>query len=355
MKKKKSAPQPTPGNKTEVIELYRKAMLSGVPLDVVHQKVVSASEKATIVAEVQRQEQETLVKEFHQQIPRSTRVASKVLPPVFIVLGLFLVGSAIVPIASYFLFTMPDIKSSLIAPVPEAQVLDAMPKVVTQVQATNTSPSSTSTFQAQSQTDESNVLGSADPSTTASSDPNSGPADAPVISPTIDNTELDYTNLSNWFPNLALPAANDTQQMSEYRIDIPDVDIQNAVVNVGGSNLDKSLIQYPGTGSPGQAGTPVIFGHSVLRQFYNPSEKNPRRYLSIFSKIMTLKKGALIYITQDNVRYTYAVRDRTVVEPDATYILDQDYSQKTLKVVTCVPEGTVLQRGVVTADLIKTE
>ncbi|CAN5273033.1 hypothetical protein BH10PAT2_BH10PAT2_0050 [soil metagenome] len=347
MKKKKSASQPVRTNKTEVIELYRKAMLSGVPLDLVHQKVITASEKAAIVADVQRQEQELLVNEFHQQIPRSTRIASKVLPPIFIVLGLFLVGSAVIPIASYFIFTMPDLKSGLIAPVPEAQVLDAMPKVVTQVKADNSYPSPVTGV----------LPKQTDPFTTqiAAANSNDTPADAPVISPTIDNTELDYTNLSNWFPNLALPTTNDTQQITEYRLDVPDVDIQNAVVNVGGSNLDKSLIQYPGTGNPGQAGTPVIFGHSVLRQFYNPSEKNPRRYLSIFSKIMTLKKGALIYVTQDNVRYTYSVRDRTVVQPEDTYILDQDYSQKTLKIVTCVPEGTFLQRGVITADLIKTE
>ncbi len=341
MKQKKRVSQPVSTNKNEVIEVYRKAMLSGVPLEVVHQKVVSASEKAAIVADVQRQEQETLVKEFHQQIPRSTRVASKVLPPIFIILGLFLVGSAVIPIASYFIYTLPQVRSGLIAPVPQAQVLDAMPKVVTKVQADST-PS---------------ILPGGP--TVASSNPSpqgsDTPADAPVISPTIDNTELDYTNLSNWFPNLALPTANDTQQISEYRLDIPDVDITNAVVNYGGSNLDKSLIQYPGTAGPGQKGTPVIFGHSVLRQFYNPSEKNPRRYLSIFSKIMTLKKGALIYITQDNVRYTYAVRDRTVVQPEDTYILDQDYTQTTLKIVTCVPEGTFLQRGVITADLIKSE
>ncbi len=210
-----------------------------------------------------------------------------------------------------------------------------MPKVVTQVQATTQGSSQPSTS----------------PEDSASPDGSAGPA----FAPTIDNTELDYTNLSNWFPNLALPNTNDTQQITEYRLDIPDVDIVNAVVKVGGSNLDKSLIQYPGTADPGQPGSPVIFGHSVLRQFYNPSEKNPRRYLSIFSKIMTLKTGAYIYITQDNIRYTYQVRSREVVQPEDTFILDQDYSQKVLKIVTCVPEGTFLQRGVITANLMKTE
>jgi|GEM_PF-224921 len=320
--------------KNEVIDLYRQAIKSGVPLELVHRKILTASEKAHIAAELEEEEQKHLVKEYKKKVPLATRITSKVLPPVLIILGLFLVGSAVVPIASYFVLTIPALQANLIAPVPDSQVLEVMPKVVSQVQAT---ADSTGT-----------VLG-ATPNDLAT------PSDSPQIYPTIDNTELDFTNLSNWFPNLQLPNTNATQQITEYRLDIPDLNVVNAVVKIGGSNLDKSLIQYPGTADPGQSGAPVIFGHSVLRQFYNPSEKNPKRYLSIFSKIMTLKNGDLIYLTQDNVRYTYQVRNREVVQPEDTFILDQDYSQKVLKIVTCVPEGTFLQRGVITAQLLKTE
>ncbi len=336
LKKRSPAARKPVTNKNEVIQLYRQAILSGVPLDVIHQKVLTASEKAQITAQIEKEERQKLVKAYRKTTPLATRVTSRILPPVFIILGLILVGSAVLPIASYFLFTIPDLKAHLIAPVPEAQVLDVMPKVVTQVQATT-------------------KLAANSPSVAPTDSAQPDASDAPVISPTIDNTELDYTNLSNWFPNLELPSANNPQESHEYRLDIPSVDVVNALVRVGGSNLDKSLIQYPGTADPGQPGSPVIFGHSVLRQFYNPSEKNPRRYLSIFSKIMTLKNGDFIYVTQDNVRYTYQVRGREVVQPEDTFILDQDYSQKVLKIVTCVPEGTFLQRGVITANLIKSE
>lgn len=317
--------------KEEIIQLYRQAVSSGLPLDIVHEKVATAAEKSAIAERMEAARRQQLLTELKQQTPWSVRLAAGILPPVFIVLGIFLAGSALVPIASSFLTTSPSLKNAArLLPGGASQSLEVMPQVVSQVQADGSSPDS-----------------QPEPSPTS--------AEELVMAPTIDNTQLDYTNLSNWFPSLQLPSTSNTQQMSEYRIDIPDVDIQNAVVKVGGSNLDKSLIQYPGTANPGNPGTPVIFGHSVLRQFYNPSEKNPRRYSSIFSKIMTLGKGQLIYITQDNVRYTYRVRDKTVVQPEDTYILDQDYAQKSLKIVTCVPEGTVLQRGVVTADLVKTE
>ncbi len=330
--------------KKEVIRLYQHALVTGLPLSVIHQKVVSASEKATITERMAKQQQKQLLHEFRQQTPLTTRVLSRTLPPLFLVLGIVLFGSAVVPIGSTFLAdnvglsnnsNQADQSPRKSITSAESQVLGA--SVMGFVNATDSA-------------------GVADPTAPIDQIANASPAPAaPVIAPTIDNTSLDYTNLSNWFPSLQLPSSSDTQQMSEYRLDIPAVDIVNAVVNVGGSNLDKNVIQYPGTAGPGQSGTPVIFGHSVLRQFYNPSEKNPRRYMSIFSKIMTLQKGDLIYVTQDNVRYTYQVTGHTVVQPDQTYILDQDYSQKSLKIVTCVPEGTVLQRGVVSANLIKTE
>jgi len=90
-----------------------------------------------------------------------------------------------------------------------------------------------------------------------------------------------------------------------------------------------------------------------LRQFYNPSEKNPRRYTSIFSKIMLLERGDKIFLTHDNVKYTYLVQDKTEVKPEDTFILAQRFDVHQLKLVTCTPEGTTLHRGVVTAQLVK--
>lgn len=172
----------------------------------------------------------------------------------------------------------------------------------------------------------------------------------PKPTPVVIAEQLDYTDLSNWFPGDMMPLLGSVQ-LKTYTINIPKISIEDAEVAVGGTNLDKHLIQYPGTANPGEYGAPVIFGHSVLRQFYDPSLKNPRRYISIFSKIMTLVEGDKIYINSDGVRYTYSVTGKTEVKPEDIYILEQHHDSRELKIVTCVPEGTYLRRGVVSAQL----
>lgn len=167
-------------------------------------------------------------------------------------------------------------------------------------------------------------------------------------------SQTDFTKASSWF------VGTDPVQKSnlsdkypdEYVLTIPEVDVYDARVVVGSNDLSESLIHYAGTAYPGQAGSPVIFGHSVLRQFYNPKVSNPRRYMSIFSKIMTLEAGDEIEIEYDGVLYTYQVTDKYQVEPEDVYILQQNYGQANLKLVTCVPEGTYLRRGVVEAKLL---
>jgi len=162
--------------------------------------------------------------------------------------------------------------------------------------------------------------------------------------------EADYTNVSNWFPN-ALPQVKRESKITHYTIDIPKLKIKNAIVAIGGQDLKQSLIHYGGTANPGELGVPVIFGHSILRQFYNPSENNLQRYVSIFSTIMTLETGDEIKVNYDGIAYTYVVRKKYQVEPDQVEVLAQRYDQKLLRLITCVPEGTYLHRGVVEAVL----
>src|SRR5258708_29920751 len=104
----------------------------------------------------------------------------------------------------------------------------------------------------------------------------------PKPTPVVVAQQLDYTDLSNWFPGNAMPLLS-TVQLKTYALNIPKIDINEAEVAIGGTNLDKHLIQYPGTANPGEYGAPVIFGNSVLRQFYDHGIKYPRRYLSILS------------------------------------------------------------------------
>jgi len=238
----------------------------------------------------------------------------QLLPAVLVTAGSVLIANVLWPILSFQLFVSPVIKpTSLTLPISDEQVVQYQPAVAP-VQALDELKQES----------------------------------APT--PTIIEGELDYTNLSLWFPSQRIPEVN-TQDAKEYVISIPSIGIEDADVKIGGLSLDKSLIQYPGTANPGELGSPIIFGHSVSPIFYNPSKTNPKRYTSIFTKIMTLKKNDKITIQYDGVTYTYRVTNKIEVKPDDTYILEQRYNVRELKLVTCTPPGTFLRRGIVFAQL----
>ncbi len=303
----------------QLVDLYRRAIQKDLSLDKLEKKVSKKLDKMRVSQKIESKEEEERVDQIKHRLPKPIRYGALILPVVFIAVGLFLLGNAIAPIAQYYASSLPDLsRQQLKAPIPKEEVLDVTPLVIAQTESSST------------------VLGSTQTAT----------------GPIILDTELDYTNLTNWFKDERSNALKKVHNNTVYTLDIPELEISNANVRIGGTNLDESLIAYPGTAFPGELGAPVIFGHSVLRQFYNPSEKNSRRYNSIFSYIMTLEKGDEIYLTQDGARYKYVVTDKTDVKPEDTYILAQQYDNRKLKLVTCVPEGTYLRRGVITAELV---
>ncbi|MDZ4209560.1 MAG: sortase, partial [Candidatus Curtissbacteria bacterium] len=98
-------------------------------------------------------------------------------------------------------------------------------------------------------------------------------------------SNLDSTKASNWFPTAPRPIPRPSK-ITHYNISIPKLKIQDAVVDVDGEYLKKSLVQYVGTALPGQLGNAVIFGHSALPQFFSPTN-----YTTIFATLPTLKVG----------------------------------------------------------------
>ena len=318
--------------KHQLVRLYRQAVEAGLPLEVVDQKIQAFADRFHLTVQVEEHDDTQQMKKLQKAMPLRTRIMVHVLPAAFVSLGLFLVSNAAWPILAYFVFKSPDmVEHGLIAPIPEQMVLGLPGQKSMQAQVTTLD---------------------------AGDDVNGDNVDGDELIILAD--QLDYTNLNNWFPNLTPEQADvlatsevtaGAQASTEYTLDIPAVKVEEARVKIGGTTLDKNLIQYPGTANPGDPGSPVIFGHSVLRQFYNPSVKNSRRYMSIFSKIMTLKHGDKVYVTRDGVKYTYTVQEKTEVKPEDVFILEQNYDAKTLKLITCVPEGTYLRRGVVIATL----
>lgn len=169
----------------------------------------------------------------------------------------------------------------------------------------------------------------------------------------------DFTKASAWFPGsiqndlFALDQNNNADDTNRVRPDfyfvtIPSLGITDAKVSFKDEDLTKHLVHYPQTALPGQLGSPVIFGHSTLPQFYDP-----KKYTAIFSTLPKIKVGADIFVSYDGIQYTYRVSKTYEVKPNELWVLRQDYAQKSIKIVTCVPPGTTLRRLIVDAELVR--
>ncbi len=167
------------------------------------------------------------------------------------------------------------------------------------------------------------------------------------LSPIPASANVDYTKASNWFPDAKTTTNVVTPTVSFYKLSIPRLGITNALVSIGGEDLAQSLIQYPGTALPGQIGNAVIFGHSVLPSFYNPTN-----YLTIFSTLPTLGQGDIITISYDGITYKYQVEEKYEVDPTDVEILNQDESDSFLSLVTCVPPGLQTRRLIIKARIV---
>jgi len=160
----------------------------------------------------------------------------------------------------------------------------------------------------------------------------------------------DYSQLSNWFVADAINSnqPNLSTTINSYYLSIPKLKIDKAVVEIGSQDLKKSLIQYPQTALPGQVGNGVIFGHSVLPQFFNPTS-----YLTIFSTLYRLKIGDEILVDYDNIKYKYLVEEMYEVTPTDLSILEQRYDGRYFTLVTCSPPGTYLRRLIIKARIVE--
>ncbi len=160
----------------------------------------------------------------------------------------------------------------------------------------------------------------------------------------IDRT--DYTKAENWFPRFTASANSEQVQAHSYAISIPSIKIENAEVSTVDTDLTKHLVNYPGTGIPGQNGNAVIFGHSTLPQLFNNKD-----YKTIFANAYKLKNGDDIYVLINGVTYTYKVSKTVVVDPSDTSALVQDYDNSYITLVTCTPPGTIWKRLIIKAEL----
>ncbi len=168
---------------------------------------------------------------------------------------------------------------------------------------------------------------------------------ANLLPATVLGQETSRTLLTQWLPDASLERKFSTK-ITDYTIAIPSLRIEDARVKIGGNDLAISLVHYAGSALPGEFGNAVIFGHSVLPQFFNPNN-----YLTIFSTLPTIEKGEEIMVFFDGIEYRYQVYEMAEVEALDVSILEQRYDQPYLTLVTCVPPGTYWKRLAVRAKL----
>ena len=156
-------------------------------------------------------------------------------------------------------------------------------------------------------------------------------------------------NDNSWLPPTSPEQYKDmgvTEELSNYYISIPSLDIGNAYVSTTDNNVNLHLVHFPGTALPPHIGNAAIFGHSTLPQWFDPH--NPH---AIFATALDTKVGDIIDVTVGSKVYKYVVIKMSIIAADDTSYLAQDTDGSYLSLITCTPPGTTWKRLVIKAKL----
>lgn len=141
-------------------------------------------------------------------------------------------------------------------------------------------------------------------------------------------------------------AKQNSIEIAQIDIAAPIVIGRNTDVSVLEEDLNKGVVYYPGSASPGKPGQSVLLGHSA------PVGWPKIRYDWVFTKINDLENGDEIIIHFNNRQYTYKVISKEIIdkgeELDATSLHGSD---NILTLVTCWPPGKNYKRVAVYAKL----
>lgn len=168
-----------------------------------------------------------------------------------------------------------------------------------------------------------------------------------LLSSGISKVTSNYKDARNWFPQQANIDKANTKKVNEYEFSIPSQNINHMKVSAVDFDLSKHLVQYFSTSkSPIEKGTSVIFGHSTLPQWFDPTN-----YTSIFAKLHTIKNGDDIIITLNKKDYVYKVFSVSILESNDPNIFSQSFDNSYVTIITCTPPGTTWKRLVVRTSL----
>lgn len=111
--------------------------------------------------------------------------------------------------------------------------------------------------------------------------------------------------------------------------------------------LAKGVAHADGTSLPDEDGAMFLFAHSSVNFL------EARQFNSVFYLISKLENGDDIDIYYENEAIPYKVTNTLIVSPDDVRYLDNNDSD-TLRLMTCYPAGTTLQRLIVEAEKVST-
>lgn len=167
-----------------------------------------------------------------------------------------------------------------------------------------------------------------------------------IFSSGLSEVAYDFKDARNWFPQVEAQTVPE-QKISEYLITIPSQEIINAKVSADDFDLSQHLVQYFTTSkNPTDRGTSVIFGHSTLPQWFDPTNYN-----TIFARLHTIKVGEEIILTVNNMKYNYKIFSINITDSTDPNIFSQSFDNSYITLITCTPPGTVWKRLVVRASL----
>ncbi|OHA33070.1 MAG: hypothetical protein A2928_00805 [Candidatus Taylorbacteria bacterium RIFCSPLOWO2_01_FULL_45_15b] len=138
-------------------------------------------------------------------------------------------------------------------------------------------------------------------------------------------------------------------------IEITSIGVNSAIRNpfsrdieVLDEELKKGVARYPGSARLGDQGNMFIFGHSSsLPVIHNQAYK-------AFNRLGKLKSGDEIVVYSDTKKYTYRVKDVSLVN-DHEESVAFNTGVKMLTLATCNVLGEKQERFVVRADFVKSE
>jgi LPXTG-site transpeptidase (sortase) family protein len=140
-------------------------------------------------------------------------------------------------------------------------------------------------------------------------------------------------------PEIIIPKLNVQIPVVYGEKSIDESDIQNA--------LEKGVIHYPTTVTPGQQGNAAFFGHSSNNIF------NKGKYKFAFVLLRQLVPGDIFYLTYDKKVYSYRVFDKKIIAPSEVGVLGGVAGKPvTASLITCDPPGTSTNRLVVWGEQI---